>query len=146
MELISCQLLCLMMHRVLSPRKDLFTIALNWKCLNERGERDRNPFTHTYTQPRSLQTPFGPIGAITLSIHVRHKIYVCIPSGHYCCLCWCGELSLQWVVGLRACRAADSLCVRVCVSEREGEWEREIDRERQGWVTQQREKHKRALP
>lgn len=32
---------------------------------------------------------------ITLSIHVRHKIYECIPSGHYCCFCGCGELSFQ---------------------------------------------------
>lgn len=107
--------------------------------MKEEKEIEIHSHTHTHTKPTQIVSDaFGPIMAITLSIHVRHKIYACIPSGHYCCLCWCGELSLQWVVGLRACCAADSVrlcvnvCVRVCVCARE----------RQGWVTQQRENTK----
>lgn len=150
MELISCQLLCLMMHRVLSPRKDLFTIALNWKCLNERGERDRNPFTHTHTHnPGLCRRLLGLLGLLHCQYMYVIKsmcvfplaiivVYVGVVS------CHCSELWDWEPAGLLI--AYVCVCVWVRERESEWEWEREIDRERQGWVTQQREKHKRALP
>lgn len=101
-------------------------IYLQWRYIENawmKEEKEIEIHSHTHTKPtQAVSDACGPIMAITLSIHVRHKIYVCIPSGHYCCLRWCGELSLQWIVGLRACGAADSLCmcVNVCVCA----WER----------------------
>ena len=93
-----------------SAHLELPTMALIRKFLNERGGMDWNSQTHTHLS-RDLLGLFGP-----KMQHVRHKIDVCIPSSHYCCLCWRGELSLWWVVGLRACTMLIAcVCVLMCV-------------------------------
>lgn len=130
---ISSQLLCLLSLNHSSLQRP--TCNGTKLKMSERKWRWRSKSMYTHNQ--TLPDVFVPIRIITMSIHVRHEMFVCSPSGRHCCLRWCGELSLQWVVGLNACSAADSLCLCVNVLVKE--------RGRVGWHST-RGKHKRASP